>query len=239
MRPSWATAAWYSTVVAEKGVLYVQTQQQNVFARNKSRVGETVDVIVERPAGQIVPTDERSCVRDPLVDQDDDRRVSGEELVEGVTGDEDSGQDPRVRLIVERQPQGTRPQRHGAGRRMRLVVEQRQVLALVRRSGAAGRLRRCVVQREIPLLRTTVTNEARDTSAWFAVSSRVRKAPGTMARLIAGSTSVSAQPGVPGPPGTAALRIVADDETGELESATILGRFGEVPDDFAESLQAA
>ena len=37
-------------------------------------------------------------------------------------------------------------------------------------------------------------------------------------------------------PGTAALKIVADDETGELESATILGQFGEVPDDFAESL---
>jgi hypothetical protein len=40
-------------------------------------------------------------------------------------------------------------------------------------------------------------------------------------------------------PGTAALQIVADDETGELESATILGQFGDVPDDFAESLQAA
>ncbi|KQO90902.1 hypothetical protein ASF36_21985 [Methylobacterium sp. Leaf90] len=40
-------------------------------------------------------------------------------------------------------------------------------------------------------------------------------------------------------PGTAALQIVADDDTGELESATILGQFGEVPDDFAESLQAA
>lgn len=37
-------------------------------------------------------------------------------------------------------------------------------------------------------------------------------------------------------PGSAALRIVADDETGELESATILGQFGAVPDDFAESL---
>ncbi|WP_066922843.1 hypothetical protein [Methylobacterium sp. CCH5-D2] len=37
-------------------------------------------------------------------------------------------------------------------------------------------------------------------------------------------------------PGTAALQIVADDETGELESATILGQFGQVPDDFAESL---
>jgi hypothetical protein len=38
-------------------------------------------------------------------------------------------------------------------------------------------------------------------------------------------------------PGTAAFKIVAADETGELESATILGQFGEVPDDFAESLQ--
>ncbi len=37
-------------------------------------------------------------------------------------------------------------------------------------------------------------------------------------------------------PGTAALRIVADDETGELESATILSQFGEVPEDFAEQL---
>jgi hypothetical protein len=35
-------------------------------------------------------------------------------------------------------------------------------------------------------------------------------------------------------PGTAVLRIVADGETGELESATILGQFGEVPEDFAE-----
>lgn len=40
-------------------------------------------------------------------------------------------------------------------------------------------------------------------------------------------------------PGTAALQIVADDETGELESATILGQYGEVPDGFADSLQAA
>ncbi|GJD99883.1 hypothetical protein [Methylobacterium isbiliense] len=38
-------------------------------------------------------------------------------------------------------------------------------------------------------------------------------------------------------PGAVALRIVADDETGELESVAILGQFGEVPDDFAESLQ--
>ncbi|MCE4225408.1 hypothetical protein HCU64_16755 [Methylobacterium sp. C25] len=37
-------------------------------------------------------------------------------------------------------------------------------------------------------------------------------------------------------PGTAALKVVADDETGELESATILARFGEIPEDFAEGL---
>ncbi|QDI82359.1 hypothetical protein E8E01_18985 [Methylorubrum populi] len=40
-------------------------------------------------------------------------------------------------------------------------------------------------------------------------------------------------------PGTAALQIVADDETGELESATILGQYGEVPDDFAENVREA
>jgi hypothetical protein len=40
-------------------------------------------------------------------------------------------------------------------------------------------------------------------------------------------------------PGTAAIKVVADDETGELESAAILGSFGEVPDDFAESLQGS
>ena len=38
-------------------------------------------------------------------------------------------------------------------------------------------------------------------------------------------------------PGTAALRVVADDETGELEGVTILGKFGDVPEDFADSLQ--
>ncbi len=38
-------------------------------------------------------------------------------------------------------------------------------------------------------------------------------------------------------PGTAALEVVADDETGEWESATILGQFGEIPEDFSESLQ--
>ncbi|WP_026597291.1 hypothetical protein [Methylobacterium sp. 77] len=38
-------------------------------------------------------------------------------------------------------------------------------------------------------------------------------------------------------PGTAAMKVMADDETGELESVAILGQFGEIPDDFAESLQ--
>lgn len=37
-------------------------------------------------------------------------------------------------------------------------------------------------------------------------------------------------------PGAAALSITADEETGELHAATILGTFGEMPDDFAESL---
>ena len=38
-------------------------------------------------------------------------------------------------------------------------------------------------------------------------------------------------------PGTAALKIVTDDEPGELESPTIVGQFGEVSEDFEESLQ--
>lgn len=38
-------------------------------------------------------------------------------------------------------------------------------------------------------------------------------------------------------PGAAALMVVADDETGKLEGVTILGQWGEIPDDFAESLQ--
>lgn len=38
-------------------------------------------------------------------------------------------------------------------------------------------------------------------------------------------------------PGTAAIRVVADDETGELESVTLLDKFGDVPEDFAETLQ--
>ncbi|MCJ2009082.1 hypothetical protein MKK70_00975 [Methylobacterium sp. E-041] len=38
-------------------------------------------------------------------------------------------------------------------------------------------------------------------------------------------------------PGTTALKVGANDETGELKSATILGQFGKVRDEFAESLQ--
>lgn len=37
--------------------------------------------------------------------------------------------------------------------------------------------------------------------------------------------------------GAAALEIIADDETGELSSARVLAKFGEVPDDFEELLQ--
>lgn len=37
-------------------------------------------------------------------------------------------------------------------------------------------------------------------------------------------------------PGAAAICVVADPETGEVSAATILGTFGEVPDDFADSL---
>lgn len=37
-------------------------------------------------------------------------------------------------------------------------------------------------------------------------------------------------------PGAAALRVVADDETGELSAIEILGQFGEIPDDFADRL---
>jgi hypothetical protein len=38
-------------------------------------------------------------------------------------------------------------------------------------------------------------------------------------------------------PGAAAIKIVADNETGELESAAILGQFGQVPDDFADQVR--
>ncbi|MGH1570903.1 hypothetical protein ACRAWG_09775 [Methylobacterium sp. P31] len=38
-------------------------------------------------------------------------------------------------------------------------------------------------------------------------------------------------------PDALALKVVADDVTGELEGVSILGQLGEAPDDFAESLQ--
>ena len=38
-------------------------------------------------------------------------------------------------------------------------------------------------------------------------------------------------------PGAPALKIVADDETGELERIAILQTFGDVPDDVADWLE--
>ncbi len=40
-------------------------------------------------------------------------------------------------------------------------------------------------------------------------------------------------------PSSAAIKVTADNETGELEAVTILGQFGEISEDFGESLQAA
>jgi hypothetical protein len=40
-------------------------------------------------------------------------------------------------------------------------------------------------------------------------------------------------------PGAAAIKIVADDETGELGTAVVLGQWGDVPDDLAESRQGS
>mgnify|MGYP000698710996 CR=1 FL=1 len=37
--------------------------------------------------------------------------------------------------------------------------------------------------------------------------------------------------------GCAALRIVADDETGEVSEATILAQHGRVPEDFADQIK--
>lgn len=37
-------------------------------------------------------------------------------------------------------------------------------------------------------------------------------------------------------PGAAAISVTADDETGEVAAAKILSSFGEIPDDFAETL---
>ncbi len=69
------------------------------------------------------------------------------------------------------------------------------------------------------------------------VLKRKRLSPGEQIQAPTASGALKRAEAMAGrAPGTAALSIVADDETGELESATILGRFGEVPDDFAESL---
>lgn len=37
-------------------------------------------------------------------------------------------------------------------------------------------------------------------------------------------------------PGAAALKVEADDETGELHAVDVLGEFGEVPEDFRDTL---
>lgn len=37
--------------------------------------------------------------------------------------------------------------------------------------------------------------------------------------------------------GVAAVRIVADDETGEVSDAEILAQFGDVPDDFLDQVR--
>ncbi len=36
--------------------------------------------------------------------------------------------------------------------------------------------------------------------------------------------------------GAAAITVVVDEESGEVQAATILGTWGEIPEDFAESL---
>lgn len=38
--------------------------------------------------------------------------------------------------------------------------------------------------------------------------------------------------------GAAVLRILADDETGEASAIEVIGRFGEIPDEFEESVRA-
>lgn len=39
-------------------------------------------------------------------------------------------------------------------------------------------------------------------------------------------------------PGAAVLRILADDETGEPSSIEVIGRFGEIPEEFEEQIRA-
>ncbi|KQO83268.1 hypothetical protein ASF36_25460 [Methylobacterium sp. Leaf90] len=58
------------------------------------------------------------------------------------------------------------------------------------------------------------------------VLKRKRLVPGDRQVSTTSSAAVKrAEAMAAGMPGTAALQIVADDETGELESATILGQF--------------
>ena len=37
-------------------------------------------------------------------------------------------------------------------------------------------------------------------------------------------------------PGAAAIKVVADNETGEVATIEVLGEFGEVPEDFRDGL---
>ncbi|WP_457091414.1 hypothetical protein [Microvirga sp. P5_D2] len=37
--------------------------------------------------------------------------------------------------------------------------------------------------------------------------------------------------------GSAAMKVIADDETGEMSSIEVIAKYGEVPDDFEELLQ--
>lgn len=39
-------------------------------------------------------------------------------------------------------------------------------------------------------------------------------------------------------PGAAVLRVLADDETGEASSIEVIERFGEIPEEFEESIRA-
>ena len=69
---------------------------------------------------------------------------------------------------------------------------------------------------------------------------RKRLAPGDREVLPTASGALKKAEAMAGcMPGTAAIEVVADDETGELEAATILGQFGQIPNDFAEALQNA
>ena len=66
-------------------------------------------------------------------------------------------------------------------------------------------------------------------------------------RLVPGAKDVAptengalkrAAAAVPRLPGAAAIKVVADDETGEVSAITVLGTFGDIPEDFVEGLVA-